>query len=217
MDGVSNFSREQKLGAVFLGLFALLTVGLGFLQMRNTLYAPFIPKGGNTAQATAFEDESTRLQQIDTDGDGLNDYEELTFYETSPYLPDTDSDGVNDKVEIDADTDPNCPKGQPCATAQDTSPASPGAALPPPTLDFSIGTGAGTPGLEDLLGMSLPEGVEPGFDIEELINNPAALRQILKQTGKIPDDVLSAMDDETLKRVAREALRAAETSTTTGR
>ena len=118
---------------------------------------------------------------------------------------------MNDKAEIDEGEDPNCPKGQSCGASS----ASPDLSPPRPTLDFPNGDQGGVPALGDILGSSVPAGAEPAFDIEELINNPAALRQILKQTGKISDDVLSAMDDETLRQVAREALGAVQTNTTT--
>ena len=36
----------------------------------------------------------------DTDGDGLNDGDEITNYETNPTLEDTDGDGLNDGDEI---------------------------------------------------------------------------------------------------------------------
>ncbi len=42
----------------------------------------------------------------DTDGDGLNDFEETNVYFTDPYLADTDGDGVNDGDEVDDLTDP---------------------------------------------------------------------------------------------------------------
>ncbi|MCK4859621.1 MAG: hypothetical protein KAS87_03565, partial [Candidatus Omnitrophica bacterium] len=45
---------------------------------------------------------------------GLSDWDELYFYNTSPYLEDSDSDGFTDKQEIDNDKDPNCPAGRDC-------------------------------------------------------------------------------------------------------
>ncbi len=42
----------------------------------------------------------------DTDGDELNDYDELFAYYTDVNLSDTDGDGANDKWELDNNTDP---------------------------------------------------------------------------------------------------------------
>ena len=44
---------------------------------------------------------------IDTDGDTLNDADEVNIHGTSPALADTDNDGFNDDVEISAGSDPN--------------------------------------------------------------------------------------------------------------
>ncbi|MCK9438764.1 MAG: hypothetical protein WC164_00415 [Patescibacteria group bacterium] len=40
------------------------------------------------------------LKNLDSDSDGLNDYEELYIYKTDLYNPDSDSDGLNDYEEI---------------------------------------------------------------------------------------------------------------------
>lgn len=40
------------------------------------------------------------LKGMDSDGDGLNDYEEIYVYGTNPLDPDTDGDGLNDYDEI---------------------------------------------------------------------------------------------------------------------
>ena len=42
----------------------------------------------------------------DTDGDGLNDGEEVNIYETDPKINDTDGDGLDDKSEIDSNLNP---------------------------------------------------------------------------------------------------------------
>jgi len=42
----------------------------------------------------------------DTDDDGLNDYAEVTVYDTDPTNPDTDNDGYSDGAEIQAGSDP---------------------------------------------------------------------------------------------------------------
>lgn len=62
----------------------------------------------------ALEITNQKLRNQDTDGDGLNDYDELYLYNSSPYLEDSDSDGINDKEEVDSGGDPNCPGSQDC-------------------------------------------------------------------------------------------------------
>ncbi len=44
---------------------------------------------------------------LDTDGDGLSDYNELYVYGTDPNDDDTDGDGYDDAEELEEDTDPN--------------------------------------------------------------------------------------------------------------
>ena len=44
--------------------------------------------------------KDTDLNEPDTDGDDLNDGEEIKVYDTNPVKPDTDDDGVNDKDDI---------------------------------------------------------------------------------------------------------------------
>ncbi|MBT3539111.1 hypothetical protein HN481_03220, partial [Candidatus Parcubacteria bacterium] len=66
----NSLSRGQKTGFVLLLVFALLSVGLTFLQMRNNIYSPFVihVSKEEIEAREAFEfDETTRLQQIDTD------------------------------------------------------------------------------------------------------------------------------------------------------
>ena len=43
----------------------------------------------------------------DTDGDGLNDYDETKKWKTNPNNPDTDGDGYSDKQEIENGYNPN--------------------------------------------------------------------------------------------------------------
>ena len=45
----------------------------------------------------------------DTDGDSLNDADELTVYMTNPLSRDSDNDGLSDADELAADTNPNNP------------------------------------------------------------------------------------------------------------
>ncbi len=75
---LSGFSREQKIGFIFMLIFAILTVGLGGLQLRNTIYGRFVVKKADTNPfASLTNNDEERLKNIDTDRDGLTDFEEL--------------------------------------------------------------------------------------------------------------------------------------------
>ncbi|HAT03669.1 MAG TPA: hypothetical protein DCS29_02735 [Candidatus Magasanikbacteria bacterium] len=204
-----GLSSGQKTGFVLLLVFALLTVGLTFFQVRNTIYSPFVVKVDKEALAAkkAFEfDETTRLQQIDTDHDGLNDYEELFFYETSPYLPDTDSDGIEDKAELDQGKNPLCPEGKACDSAAfDASATSSTEFIVSPLLDDSQ-TAADILVNSQLSGQlnTGANALGAGVDFSSMISDPAVLRQMLITTGKISKEELSAISDEQLMLMAQQ-------------
>lgn len=191
----SELTKEQKTGFVLLLFFAIATVALGFLQLRNTIYSPFALTLTKNEKAATLQDEATRLQSIDTDRDGINDYDEINFYQTSAYLPDTDSDGKTDKQEIDAKTDPLCPQGQKCEetnapenTELEASLYQRAAASPTP-VDIT-GSMAGAPGVTST--------AAGGFDVEALLKDPQKLRTYLVTTGKITEDQLKNIDDASL-------------------
>jgi len=51
--------------------------------------------------------DNTTLQNMDSDNDGLNDYQELYVTFTNPFLSDTDNDGFDDYFEYQHQSDPN--------------------------------------------------------------------------------------------------------------
>ncbi len=203
-------STHQKAGFVLLLVFGLLAVGLGALQMRNTIYSPFAYKSPTTIARTTedlLQDETIRLQSIDTDQDGLSDYEELYFYQTSPYIPDTDSDGISDKAELDASSDPTCPQGAVCDGSDQffTSQASSTATTP-----MGIPSGLGADGILRQVDTSIAQGQE--VDLGALLGNVDAVREIIAQTGKIPKEQLDQIDDQTLLNLVIEIMAEEETS-----
>ncbi|KKR07678.1 MAG: Ig domain-containing protein [Parcubacteria group bacterium GW2011_GWC2_39_14] len=128
--GEDNFYTYQKkqrkkiAAMVFLATLAILIFVFTFFQMRDILEVP-MPGGiklSDMAARTAgievinpiAQEDPAVLKQRDTDVDGINDFEELYIYKTSPYLADTDSDGQTDIEEIKAGEDPTCPSGQNC-------------------------------------------------------------------------------------------------------
>ncbi len=195
-----SFTREQKVGFSLLLLFGVLTVGLGFLQIRNTIYNPlaFDAPEQKNALAGIESDPNVRLQAIDTDQDGLSDYDELNFYSTSPYLPDSDSDGKTDKQEIEAGTDPNCAEGKLCVNPDAVAkPSSDGVGASPLV-------NAATAPLVALDKLTSTIGATTTMSIEGLLKNPSALRSILISSGNMSATDLADVDDETLIRMFSE-------------
>lgn len=191
----SGLNSTQKTGFVLLLVFGILAVGLGGLQLRNYIYSPFANMLASTKEAPdLILDETARLQTIDTDKDGINDWEELNFYETSPYLPDTDSDGVGDKQELDAGEDPLCPQGEKCLADEEIIPLVSSTVQLSPLVEQA--------GLGNILGVTDTVG-EPTANLNtenffELFQDPAQLRQIILSSGGMTPEQLSQIDDQTL-------------------
>lgn len=206
----NRLTAQQKTGFVLLLIFGILAVGLGFLQMRNTIYGPLALRlNPNTVKSTSFLDETTRLQQTDTDRDGLSDYEELEFYQTSPYLPDTDSDGADDKAEIDRGADPLCPEGENCRVNEaptSTAPELIGSILSEESNPLQLLDGLGAALDPSGVVVRSPDGA-PQFDLKAIANDPAALRRLLLNSGKISEEQLRQLDDQTLLSVGQEVLK----------
>jgi hypothetical protein len=117
----------EKFFVFFLVLITISAAVLGYLQFKKNIEGPLYSsylrekrgelreqyKVTNINSAEEKEDFS-KLQNQDSDLDGLSDYSEIYVYKTSAYLEDTDGDGLLDKEEIINGTDPNCPKGEEC-------------------------------------------------------------------------------------------------------
>ncbi len=191
-----RYTMQQKLSFIMLIIFGIIIVVLGFLQMRNTIYTPFVIRSSNFnggEGAPLFEDEQVKLQSIDTDHDGINDYEELNFYGTSPYLPDTDSDEIDDKTEIINHTDPNCPEGQKCSIKENEATTS-------------------TQGMVPVLGEQTGIGSDPGIasappeildNLGALSKDPQKLREMMLRSGAVSRAELDKVDDATILQLAQ--------------
>lgn len=175
VEKISGLSKEQKIGFVLLLIFAFFTVGLGIMQIRNTMYSHFALKNSIPLGINEKINTVDALRFRDTDKDGLTDYEEIYVYGTSAYLADSDSDGISDKDEIAKGTDPLCTKGQNC--------------------DISLsnqGTTSST--LENL--PPEPTGLSPQ-DFLNMIQDPKAVRKMLLDSG-VKQDVLDKVNDTEL-------------------
>ncbi len=191
-----RLSKEQKTGFVLLVIFAILAIGLGLLQIRNGLYAPFALN--NTVPLSLKNDINSpdALRFRDTDHDSLTDFDELYVYGTSPYLYDTFSYGLSDK-EVVTKNLALCPKGQ-CAD---------------PTAGFAVSSTSVVAGDNANLLLPVANNVDPGTpqDLNAMLNDPAQLRQMLSDSGVSPD-ILKKLSDSQLLQMVTEIL--ANTSST---
>ncbi len=209
--------RKRLFSVVFaLGVAALL---IGFFGLLETISSPF-PKRSNanaSVQELAIED----LKNQDTDGDGLNDYDEIFTSRTSVFVKDSDSDGKNDAEEQAAGTDPNCPEGITCGfPSSDTNSSSRAIAgelrqvlkksgAPSYIVDQSDDAALLQAYKETVLGGANVNGNLSESDLQNL--TASQVRSLLKSNG-VDEASLSGIDDATLLNIFQDAL-AIETPT----
>lgn len=117
-ESLAHLFKTQKLTVSLFSILVLAVMSLGFWQIKINVLNPFKPPVGGFEEV----DLNTVLAldpDIDTDGDGLSDYDEINIYGTSPYLEDTDSDGISDYDEVMRGSDPLCPEGKSCLGSGD--------------------------------------------------------------------------------------------------
>ncbi len=169
---IKSYFADSKNVEKFLS-GAILSVGLaavvlGFFQLRGDVGLSRYQKTLANKIVAAAEPDLLGLKQKDTDFDGLNDYDELYTYATSPYLKDSDSDGINDAQELNRGSDPNCPEGQNCFAVWS---------------DDTADTGAGTVAIDALYSNAL---------------SAAQVRELLRQNGMSQADLDQYSDAELL-------------------
>ena len=118
-------NAQQKFFLWLLSFFSVFIIWMWAAQFNQSIGNSLKPKTvskQNIPTVPALNLESANnnesdMKTKDTDADGLNDWDEIYVYKTSPYIADSDSDGYLDGYEIQAKTDPNCPHGQDCGAA----------------------------------------------------------------------------------------------------
>lgn len=181
----------RVLGILLFTLIGASALVLGVMNTGQSISTPMqadlsatqqFSNAVNGTQATAPD---ATLKNKDTDSDGLSDYDELYFYHSSPYIKDSDSDGMPDGTEVKNGTDPNCPQGQDCGVPEPSN-----ANKPPLNIDDIInGASADASSL-------LPD-IASGTIPTATVGDAASIRAMLKEQG-MTDDMLSAIDDQTL-------------------
>jgi len=206
-----EISWKQKLAAAFLIIFGLSAFILWIIQFRSGLNVGETLTSEEIAQLEESKEEANTdaLRAQDTDQDGLSDYDEFYFYETSPYLEDTDSDGLWDKEEIEKGEDPNCPLGQECYSAETTVDS--GSETSQTQSELELDTEA----INNYLSESANSGTEVSDAdletqiIEEILSGNADatnLRILLKESG-MDENMLNQISDEDLINTYQQTLQ----------
>ena len=198
--------RQKNWALAGLSTMSVAIVVMWFLQFKQNITAPLYRQmgftnnkeietafQGKTAEQLAQQDEA--LKSADTDKDGLNDYDELNLYNTSPFLEDSDSDGVLDKVEIERGQDPNCPIGKDCSGSILVNPVATPTGSDAISIDTAIGSSIGG----DSSGSSSSTTVAMPSDA-------ASLRQILLESG-MDKTMLDQFSDQELLDAYQEAIK----------
>lgn len=89
---------------LFICLIILLIMASLFfiLKIQNTTKDKTNKKTeeNKITEAEKITEEKNKLKNIDSDNDGISDYDEIYIYKTNPNITDSDNDGLTDKEEI---------------------------------------------------------------------------------------------------------------------
>lgn len=190
----AGMPQPQKIAVIVLALFAILIFVFWVFQMHSQLASPFNIKDDTLAKnSTSSVAVDSRL--LDTDSDGLSDYDEVNVYHTSPYLEDTDSDSIADGVEVKNGTDPNCPTGQKCNALPEAVATSSVTAVTPDFTAITTSTELNASGVDTTLLQNALNGQ----------TDAASLRQILISSG-IDKTILDSISDADLMKSYQDTL-----------
>lgn len=198
-------SREQKAALSIVISFGSLALIFGSFYLWKHIASPFAITYSGPRFLTGDEkeaEEARKAKQSDTDKDGVNDYDELYVYKSSPYLSDSDSDGLSDLSEITSGEDPNCATGAACETVVKEE---------SDIEDTFLGDVADT--YRDSADGAPTAEVQATQAIQAIQNmTPDQMRQLLLEAGA-NQEAVAALSDEQLKAYFTAALQTATAET----
>jgi hypothetical protein len=214
-----SLARDQKISAGILGVCGIIAFVLSVERIGASINDPFTiskstfesSKAALDGLDTAQRDEDAARRR-DTDGDGLSDYDEETFFQTSPYLRDTDGDGSPDNAELALGQNPNCGPGGACVTgAIDVS------GLASSSAPFLF-TNGGNNSADEFLA-SFQRGINTSkasisgttgstsTDLEPtLVRDADEIRKALRESGEIDEEDLARITDAQLLQLYDDAV-----------
>ncbi len=182
----TKLDKGQRIGVGLLLCITVLLVAVSIFQFNSNIFAygkrMKVDELANLDSAQRADSQQEALKKVDTDGDGLTDYDELFVYRSSPYMRDTDSDKIADGEEVRKGTSPTCQEGKDClfnAVAASANEAKVVEALPEVSADAQAKV--------DLTGITAQE-----------------LREALLESG-LPAEQLEGVNDEDLMKLVQQA------------
>ncbi len=208
-----GFSAEQKVAACLLFVCAGLAAFVSVYQIHDGVRRPFRVSKAQLVEAKKVYGETDaqkeeRLRRIDTDGDGLSDWEEANTYALSPNLRDTCGDGIPDNIRVATGKNLTCANQPAFAGGLDVSAlqaSSSGMALPFIDAGAKASAAARAPA------------VAPNGSLADFPRDPAFIREALKdsvsaeQLQNVTDDQLLRLYDQAM---GQASANVASTSTT---
>jgi len=223
------FTMEQKLSVVVLGMCGVFAVSLSLYRIRENVRSPFLVDKTQLLAAKEIiglstEEEQARLKRLDTDGDGLSDFDETNVFRTNPNLRDTCGDGIPDNVRVTTGRNLNCAgqRTNPTGYLDVSQVAATSSVFP-----VHAGSAFGGVDLGQLLqpsGASSPAQGAPTAaptDVSQVLaRDPAKIRESLQgrvDAGKlqsISDEDLLRIYDNSIEQIRQESEASSTTSTT---
>lgn len=209
---LDTFDRRHKVGLGLLVAAMITIVIVWYVQLRQNIVTPLYGNNnGNQNTAVLSQEQQTQsdLRNKDTDGDGLNDWDELNLYKTSPYLADTDSDSFDDKQEIESGKDPTCPEGQTCVVSTAPSTTNTDSSFESPTLENLLNQNSGVTQTETNSTSTTNLSADEKNALREALGEnaqPTDLRKLLLQAG-MDQKTLDSLTDEQIVTTFQEMIK----------
>jgi hypothetical protein len=190
------------------------------ISLNKSVISPFFQPQATGTIKTSDQIEQERvasLKSMDTDKDGLTDFDELYAFRTSPYIADTDSDGTPDGLEISQNSDPKCPAGKTC---RQVSISSSSGASTAPTLSSGLTDLPEEPVKESVVSDSQSPLIQA---VTRIFGDPAELTQkkaeaiVAQMTGDdlrkfyveigLPTELVAKAPDDALRQLMLDTLK----------
>jgi hypothetical protein len=187
-----RFTPGRKVLFTFVLTFACIGVILWGLQLRNSVYAPYALSSATPTnlKQQLVDNNMEYLKEIDTSGNGISDYDKIYVYGTSRFLYDTYGYGMADGEVLKRGL-ALCPgAGKNCGGVFSAEGGVVLAGTSSPALNPGSPVAVGSP-------TSLGNPTSPEA-LTSLLNDPAKIRQLLKQNANISDADLQKISDADL-------------------